>query len=237
MAFRDLRHALHEPAVTLEAALELNDEGPLPSLTPAPNVWALLPEPVNHPLLRASFREMAAEKKRRIHAFEIDKSLSKAAEDALSHAVQIGFQNSNDGSRNGYFLFCGDRFNQNRPTWYIKWHVRTKPREIDNIFTFMDAFTTRNIISPRFERPVAKCICVKIQKETRLVDRTEKQHDSLPSLPPTCSSVSNYPVNLNQLKLATDKTKKTGKSRGDERKSCHKHKKSQWSSNGSPNIY
>lgn len=57
----------------------------------------MIPEHFSLSLLRASVRQIAQEVAMRIYAFEMDKSLSKATEDMLSYALQISYNDANDG--------------------------------------------------------------------------------------------------------------------------------------------
>lgn len=87
---RNPRNVVREPAITLEAALQLDDDDVPFALMPAPDVSPTFPELLNLPLLRVSIRQMVEEEESRIQAFNINTSLNQAAEDALSCAFRIG---------------------------------------------------------------------------------------------------------------------------------------------------
>lgn len=82
-----LQHAVLEPAETLETALKSDAVCLLSRLTLAPDVPPSLPELLDHPLLRTSIRQTAQDDARRIYTLEMDKSLIKGAEKALSYTL------------------------------------------------------------------------------------------------------------------------------------------------------
>lgn len=81
---------MQELAVTMEYVLKQNKEGllrnPTTRTTIEPDVKQSLPELLNHLYCGSSIRNIAQAEVRRIYAFELNKSLIKAAEDALSYA-------------------------------------------------------------------------------------------------------------------------------------------------------
>lgn len=64
--------------------------------------------------------------------FEMVKSLIRPAKVSLSSAIQIGYEEANDGLKNVSF-YCGDALNRNGTPWYITRHVLTKTRETGQI--------------------------------------------------------------------------------------------------------
>lgn len=123
------QRTVQRPDVTLEGELESGDEGHPYRLTPAPDVLPFLPELLNHPLFRANIKKIAEVKIRRIQAFEMDKSLIKATEEAISYAFQIGcFRRS---VRTKFREFCQasyvhGRFHNSRPGIASFWTPRRK---------------------------------------------------------------------------------------------------------------
>lgn len=96
---------MQESAITLNTTLKPDGEGHLSRLQPAPDVLQTILELVNHAPLCASFSQVAQEEARRIHAFKMDKSLNKAAEDALFYALQIGYREAKEELKNALFCF------------------------------------------------------------------------------------------------------------------------------------
>lgn len=96
---------MQKPIETPDADLESDGEGPFSKLTPPPDVPPIIPELLNHPLLCASFRQIAQEETRHIHALKMVKSLIKAAEVARSYSFQIDCEEANDGLKNALFYF------------------------------------------------------------------------------------------------------------------------------------
>lgn len=133
MKFQNPRHSVQEPAETLEAASESYDEGPSSKLIPTSDVPMTFSKLFNHQLLCASLRRMAQENAGRMLVLKMDISLIKAAEEALSYALHIGYEEDIDGLKHASFNFCGQGPNRNGLTWCTKRHVQTKSRETDQV--------------------------------------------------------------------------------------------------------
>lgn len=97
------RNAVQELAVALEAVIKTEEEGPPSRLPPVHVVDPTLPELHNHLLLRPSIRHMAQDETILILVLEIDKSLIKSEENALSYGNQIGYEDANGGLQNASF--------------------------------------------------------------------------------------------------------------------------------------
>lgn len=99
--FQNPRQVVQEPAVTMKAGFEWDDEDHPSSLaqktTPAPDEPQTLPELLNRLHLCVSIRKIVQEEVRRICRFEMDRSLIKATEEALSYAIKSDYDEANDG--------------------------------------------------------------------------------------------------------------------------------------------
>lgn len=102
-------HAVQEPAVTMEVALESDGEDPSSSpaqkTTPVSEVSLTLTELVKLLRLRASIGKIVQEGITCIYAFKNDLLLIKAAKNTLPDAFQNGYDEASDGSKNLLFYF------------------------------------------------------------------------------------------------------------------------------------
>lgn len=107
-------------------------------------------------------RQTAQEEEIHNYALFMNKIFSKAAEDALSDAFQVGFESTRDGLENVSFRFVES----------VLTDMALK-RALDDMFdrsikkwahssSFIDVFARRVLSSTHFLRSVAKFICGKV---------------------------------------------------------------------------
>lgn len=136
-------------ALTLDAALESDDEGPKSSSmhkkTLATEVPPTIEVLLNHLHLRAGIKQTAQKKARRTYAFGTDKLFIKAAEGALYYSLQIGYDEANGGLRDALIYFVETVLTNVAHRRTSKDFFESSIEKQLKASTFTDVFTNRSL--------------------------------------------------------------------------------------------
>lgn len=132
----------------------------------------------------------------------MDKSLFKAAEDALSYSFQIGYEEAIRGLKSFSLYFVETVLKEVSQRGALDDLFKENLEKLPKCSTIMDTFKTSALTSSRLVRPGAKFIRAKIEMETHLGNNNGKEHELLLLSPATSPSASGLSKDVKLRRLA-----------------------------------